>query len=100
MILYAMLARDPASPIGAAVTLGSPVGFRWGPRFTAWAQRAAEAAGHLPVLALTGGTLLLLPMISWYPTATALIFYNPRNIDPKVWESFLAMGVEDESPAL
>jgi pimeloyl-ACP methyl ester carboxylesterase len=100
MILYAMLARDPSSPVGAAVTLGSPLGFRWGPRFTSWVERVAELGSHLPVLTLTGGTLLLLPLMSWYPTPTALIFYNPQNMDPSVWEGFLALGVEDESPAL
>ena len=99
MILYAALARGQTG-IARAVTLGSPVGFRWGPRFTSWALTTVQAGSHLPVIALTAGTLLALPAMSWYPTPTALIFYNPQNMDPKVWESFLAVGVDDESPAL
>ena len=102
MILYALLARGgpPAAAIAAAATLGSPTGFRWGPRFTSWARTAAAAGSHLPLLSFTAGTLLFLPTISAYPTIAALIFYNPRNMAPSVWEGFLSVGVEDESPAL
>jgi pimeloyl-ACP methyl ester carboxylesterase len=100
MILYAMLALHPDAPVAAAATLGSPVGFRWGPRFTSLALDAAVAGSHLPVLALQGGSLLLLPLMSWYPTPASLIFYNPQNMDPRVWEGFTAIGVEDESPVL
>jgi pimeloyl-ACP methyl ester carboxylesterase len=102
MTLYAMLARkDPQSEgLAAAVTLGSPCGFRWGPRFTAITQSAAKVGGKLPLLTLNAATLFALPFLTWYPAPMALIFYNPANIDPEVWSQFLAVGVDDASPAL
>jgi pimeloyl-ACP methyl ester carboxylesterase len=99
MILYAALARGQQG-IARAVTIGSPVGFRWGPRFTTWSSAAASTASHLPFISLTAGTLLALPALSWYPTPLALVLYNPQNMDPSVWESFLSVGVDDESPVL
>ena len=102
MLLYCLLARGgpPAEAIGAAATLGSPLGFRWGPRFTALAKAGAAAARLLPVVKLDGPTLLALPLISWAPETVGLVFYNPQNLDPAVWSGFLAVGIEDESPRL
>jgi pimeloyl-ACP methyl ester carboxylesterase len=102
MLVYCLLARggDAAASIGAAVTMGSPLGFRWGPRFTLLASAGAAALSKLPALKLDTPTLLALPLMSWFPEAPALIFFNPANIDPDVWSGFLAIGVEDESPRL
>lgn len=102
MILYCLLARGgpPAEAIGAAATLGSPLGFRWGARFTAVAKATVAAAARLPVVKLDAPTLLALPLLSWAPELAGLILYNQRNLDPAVWSGFLAVGVEDESPLL
>jgi pimeloyl-ACP methyl ester carboxylesterase len=102
LILYCLLARggEPAAAIGAAATLGSPLGFRWGPRFTRFARLAASAASRLPVVALDAPTLLALPLLAWFPEPAGLLLYNPANIDPEVWSGFLAVGVDDDSPRL
>lgn len=102
LLVYCLLARGgpAASSIGAAITMGSPLGFRWGPRFTLLAGAAASALSKLPVLKLDTPTLLALPLMSWFPEAPALLFFNPANIDPDVWSGFLAVGIEDESPRL
>ncbi len=102
MIAYCLLARggEAAARVGAAVTIGSPLGFRWGPRFTSLAKAGARAAALLPVVKLDSPTLLALPLLSWAPDLVGLILYNPANMDPKVWSGFLSLGVEDESPVL
>ena len=102
MILYCLLARGgpPAEAIGAAATIGSPLGFRWGPRFTAVAKASASVASALPVVKLDGPTLLALPLMSLAPETVGLILYNPRNMDPAIWNGFLSVGVDDESPLL
>jgi pimeloyl-ACP methyl ester carboxylesterase len=102
LILYCLLARggEPAATIGAAATLGAPLGFRWGPRFTQLARWAASAASRLPVVVLNAPTLLALPLLSWFPEPAGLLFFNPANMDPAVWSGFLAVGVDDDSPRL
>jgi pimeloyl-ACP methyl ester carboxylesterase len=102
MILYCVLARGgpAARSIAAGATLGSPLGFRWGPRFTAFARAGAAAAARMPVVKLDTPTLLALPLIRWFPELSSAVFYNAENIDPDVWASFLAIGTEDESPRL
>ena len=102
MLYYCLLARGGAAAeaIGAGVTLGSPVGFRWGSRFTQIARAAALAASRLPVIKLDGPTLLALPVVSWFPEPLALLLYNPANMNPDIWSGFLAIGVDDESPLL
>ena len=102
MLYYCLMARGgpAATAIGAGVTLGAPVGFRWGPRFTQLARAASFAAEKLPLITLDGPTLLALPLVSWYPEPLAMILYNPANMSPDIWNGFLAVGVEDESPAL
>jgi pimeloyl-ACP methyl ester carboxylesterase len=102
MITYCLLARggEAAQRVGAAVTLGSPIGFRWGPRFTEVAKAGAAAASHLPVVKLDSPTLLALPLLSWAPELIGYIFFSPANVPEQVWTGFLAVGVEDESPKL
>lgn len=102
MLLYCLLARggEPAASLGAAATMGSPVGFRWGPRFDQLARLGAAAAGKLPAVKLDSPTLLALPVMTWFPEPAALILYNPANVDPRVWSGFLSVGVDDDSPAL
>jgi pimeloyl-ACP methyl ester carboxylesterase len=102
MIAYCLLARggDGAAKLGATVTIGSPLGFRWGPRFTAVAKASTKAAAVLPVVKLDSPSLLALPLVAWAPDLVGLILYNPANMDPKVWSGFLSLGVEDESPVL
>ncbi|MBS2025445.1 MAG: alpha/beta hydrolase [Deltaproteobacteria bacterium] len=102
MLVYCLLARggEAAQSIGAAATLGSPLGFRWGPRMNSLARLGASAASKLPVVKLDSPTLLALPLMSLFPQPAALFLYNPANMDEKVWQGFLAVGVEDESPRL
>lgn len=102
MIAYCMLARggEPASALGAVATLGSPVRFRWGPRFQALAQATAQVGANVPVLTLNSGALLSLPLLSMYTQPSALILFNAQNIDQELWSRFLTVGVDDESPAL
>ncbi len=102
LMLYAVLARggESAASLGALVTLGSPVGFRSGPRFTAWSARAAAIGKHLPYVPINTGTLALLPLMDWYPELLAPIFYNPANVSGGLWSSFLAVGVDDEPGTL
>ncbi len=102
MLYYCVLARGgpAADAIGVGATLGSPLGFRWGPRFTQLSETAALAASKLPVLKLDSITLLGLPLVTWFPEPLALLLYNPANLEESVWSGFLAVGVDDESPLL
>jgi len=102
MLYYCVLARGgpAADAIAVGATVGSPVGFRWGPRFTEATQVAALAMSKMPVIKLDGPTLLALPLVSWFPEPMTMLLYNPANIDADIWNGFLAVGVEDESPRL
>ena len=102
MMLYAVLARggQAAGSIASIATLGSPLGFRWGPRFTAWAKRGAATGRHLPFVPLTLPTLAFVPLFEWYPGPMAAVLYNPTNIAAPLWTQFLAVGVDDEPGTL
>jgi pimeloyl-ACP methyl ester carboxylesterase len=98
MMLYALLARGgpEAERVASIATLGSPLGFRWGPRFTALTAQGASVALHLALVPIAAPTVFFLPLIDWYPDPLAPIFYNPANLRPSLWTSFLAVGVDDE----
>ena len=102
MMLYALLASGgpDAAAVAAIVTIGAPLGFRWGPRFTRLAALGASIGRHLPFVPLSTSTVFLLPLIDWYPGPLEPVFYNPANISQKLWSSFLAVGVEDEPGSL
>ena len=102
MMLYALLARggEPAASVGAVVTLGSPIGFRWGPRFTSWAKAATAVGKHLPYVPLTTATIGFLPVLDWFPEPLERLFYNPNNVPTALWSSFLSVGVDDEPGSL
>jgi pimeloyl-ACP methyl ester carboxylesterase len=102
MMLYALLARGgrPAEAVGTIAVLGSPTGFRWGPRFNKLAALGASIGKRLPWVPISSPTLLFLPLMEGYPEPLAPIFYNPQNVSTKLWTSFLAVGVDDEPGTL
>jgi len=101
MMLYALLARGTArGMVGAVATIGAPLGFRWGERFTAWAKRGAAVGRRLPLVPITAPAIAFLPVIEMYPGPLEPVFYNPKNLSPRLWTSFLAVGVDDEPGSL
>jgi pimeloyl-ACP methyl ester carboxylesterase len=102
MMLYALLARGgtPAESVGTVAILGSPMGFRWGPRFNSVAELATSIGKRMPWVPISSPTLALIPIIESYPGPIAPIFYNPANVPAALWSSFLAVGVDDEPGTL
>ena len=102
MMLYAVLARGgpPAALVGSIAVLGSPLGFRWGPRFDGLAALGAAIGKRLPWVPITVPTIAFLPLLESYPESIASIFYNPQNVSAALWSSFLAVGVDDEPGTL
>ena len=102
MMLYALLARGgpAAASVGSIALLGSPLGFRWGPRFDGLAAFAASIAKHLPYVPISSPTIAFLPLLERYPETIANVFYNPQNVSAALWASFLSVGVDDEPGSL
>ncbi len=88
MLYYCLLARGGAAAeaIGAGVTLGAPVGFRWGPRFTQVARAAALAASKLPVIKLDGPTLPGAPDGELVPRAAGAAALQSGQHEPRYLE--------------
>lgn len=90
LLAYAHLARNPAAPIAAVVTLGSPVTFRHQPELRRFVSKLGPAL-RLPVVPL--GLASVLGPVGLPPTPLGPYLLRAENVDRTVLQQALAHAV-------
>ncbi|MCO5168906.1 MAG: alpha/beta hydrolase [Planctomycetes bacterium] len=77
LVAYALLARDPAAPLRALVTIGSPVRMH----LPGWLRAGLRlvAAARLPMI-WGEASFLIAPLVGWLPHPPLPLLVNPRNV--------------------